>query len=90
VTGDQWAIVCNTAAIVLQVVWLIRLERRGVRGVDHAAGGCGGLPGRCPVCIELYHRVCGREVVPWCAACGAEHWPYDPHRWDAAGGGAST
>lgn len=80
--AEQWATIANSAAIIVHVWWTVRHERAEARAVPHTAGVCGGLPGRCPACIDLYHQVLGRDVVPLCAACGTEHWPYDPHRWN--------
>jgi len=38
---------------------------------------CGGLPARCPTCIEIYRMIVGDEM-PTCMVCGHRHWAYDP------------
>lgn len=59
-------------------VYVALRTRRTARLVSHRDGGCAGLPGGCPDCIDLYRGVVG-DRVGLCMVCDGRHWPWEPH-----------
>lgn len=45
---------------------------------DTPADDCGGIPGHCPQCIELYRAQAGIKI-PYCQTCQTYHWVYETH-----------